>query len=65
MSKLYCQNVGGNPGTNNANLAVKECDACEKLLCKYCGYIENGADYCNDCYRNLKVKDLITGNRKK
>ena len=46
MSKLYCFYDHNYPKTS---IADHQCDICGKLLCKICGYIENGLDYCNEC----------------
>ena len=51
MSKIYCKNYSS-PGNDN-NIAVKICDSCEAPLCKYCGYIDKGADYCNEFLKRL------------
>jgi len=47
MSKLYCAYDHSNPPEEIAN---HKCDICGKLLCKVCGYVENGIDYCNECW---------------
>ncbi len=44
--KLYC-------AYDNHVIADHQCDRCEKLLCRICGYNIKGMDFCNEC--NMKL----------
>ena len=59
MSKLYCDYDKSQQhcdykkdGEYKRAIANCKCDICGKLLCKICGYIKDGVDYCNECWKN-------------
>lgn len=41
---------------NPRTMTERRCSTCQAGLCRICGYVLDGKDYCNECYV-LKIKE--------